>query len=123
MTDRPDLPAIKARLDAITGPWAIGDRSSRNVIAGMDRHCVAQAADAIPTKHWSPNADFIGHAPEDIAALLAEVERLRAALAALAIAYTGHDFVVARDLAKAKATAREALEELDPTSPTWATEP
>lgn len=47
-----DLAAIRARLEAATpGPWT--------------------------AKSFDPDDQFIAHAPSDIAALLAEVERLR----------------------------------------------
>lgn len=80
MTDL-DLAPIKARLAAATpGPWTWVCHST----AGVSEWTVFDAADhALATNRhgWRPDAEFIAHAPTDIAALLAEVERLRAELA------------------------------------------
>jgi hypothetical protein len=110
MTDRPDLPAIKARLDAGLGVPFVALDITRD------------------------DADFIAHAPDDIAALLAEVEQLRAVVeAAKEIAANSvidsdarlRYVIVQPDRTEwgALLQAIEALEGLDPTSPTWATEP
>jgi hypothetical protein len=68
-----DLEAIKGRLAAATpGPWYV-DESLRGVEAQTHGYPVEIVA-------WTGRADavLIAHAPGDIAALVAEVERLRA---------------------------------------------
>jgi hypothetical protein len=77
-----DLEPIKARLSAATpGPW-------KRYYAGIDLDgeemwyvghnggtvTIDGVAGDIP---YTPDAEFIAHAPSDIAALVAEVERLR----------------------------------------------
>lgn len=79
-----ELQAIKARCEAATpGPW-IGGRDA-DLMRPLYTFHIAVSRDAyeIETDHflaWERNADFIAHAREDVATLLAEVERLREAL-------------------------------------------
>lgn len=75
-----DLDAIKARLAAATpGPWEEereGGGYPTGVVYGPD--CTVTSCDSEPgTLHQCTNAIFIANAPTDIAALVAEVERLR----------------------------------------------
>lgn len=68
-----NLTDIRARLKAATpGPWRVGEKS-RNVIQGIKILF-------LPTCWTRKKADveFLANAPTDIAALLAEVERLTA---------------------------------------------
>lgn len=74
-----DLDAIKARLAAATpGPWEEereGGGYPTGVVYGPD--CTVTSCDSEPgTLHQCTNAIFIANAPSDIAALVAEVERL-----------------------------------------------
>ena len=74
-----DLDAIKARLAAATpGPWEEereGGGYPTGVVYGPD--CTVTSCDSEPgTIHQCTNAIFIANAPSDIAALVAEVERL-----------------------------------------------
>ena len=84
MTD-PDLTPIKARLDAATpGPWAVVDDLAVTAApeVGGDDSCLSIVIPAIV--EFTPraaDAEFIAHAPTDIAALVAEVERLQEQLA------------------------------------------
>lgn len=72
---------IKARLGAaMPGPWKVG--------YSMDIESLGRSIDAADDCVIEPNiflamddADFIAHAPTDIADLLAEVERLESELA------------------------------------------
>ena len=78
-----DLDAIKARLAAATpGPWEEereGGGYPTGVVYGPD--CTVTSCDSEPgTIHQCTNAIFIANAPSDIAALVAEVERLKAEL-------------------------------------------
>jgi len=70
-----DLEAIKARCEAATpGPWEIKDRGHFAYMSGP-RHVGVGG-------RWLPaDAAFISHAREDVPALIAEVERLRAEVA------------------------------------------
>lgn len=78
------LNAIKARLAAATpGPWHV-DRKHANVVYDVADNWGTQTWSA-SNRHYNngdplTDAEFIAHAPEDIAALLAEVEHLRAEL-------------------------------------------
>lgn len=78
MTDI-DLEPIKARLEAATdGPWEI-DPTAHDWAAGVRcLPCQVSVADTASVEI----AEFIAHAPEDIDALVAEVERLRGLLTA-----------------------------------------
>jgi len=75
------LSAIRARLDAATpGPWRHDETHGAGYIVasrGVDAEepLIAEVAAGEPID--SANAAFIENAPTDIAALLAEVERLR----------------------------------------------
>jgi flavin-dependent dehydrogenase len=76
-----DLEAIKARLSAATpGPWR-RDGNHRAKVRGGDGDTLTRVVPESSDEPWSPtdeaNADLIAHAPGDIAALIAEVERLR----------------------------------------------
>ena len=82
MSDRIDIAVIRARVAAATpGPWVRGiarDGDGWAVLAndGDDKVCVQPSSRVIDP--YSPaDADLIAHAPADIAALCAEVERLR----------------------------------------------
>ena len=73
-----DLDAIKARAEAATaGPWEADDSDADGVNVGwyvwsdFDETTVAPHLD-------HDDAEFIAHAREDVPALIAEVERLRA---------------------------------------------
>lgn len=78
------LDAIQERVDAATpGPWAVDSDDPSYIIyserGGWDGLVIAQVADQdgalFPVEH---NGALIAHAPQDLTALLAEVERLRA---------------------------------------------
>ncbi len=93
MTDR--LAEIRARLDAATsGPWVVTGRGSAGcavvgrtdaevtgmkwgVIAWPTRRPRNAAGEALASLAIDRNAEFIAHAPADIAWLLDEVERMR----------------------------------------------
>lgn len=102
-----DLAAIEARVEASTsGPWehltapAKGDPSTKaewmaHTLAGDDRLHVLTASGERGYAYIVPavtgdgptsaaNADFIAHAREDVPTLVAEVRRLREALAEVA---------------------------------------
>jgi len=92
-----DLAAIRARLAAATpGPWrlqtcacgAVCDDAAAVKAGGV---LVVECAD-------DPDADLIAHAPTDLAALLDEVERLRAGLAAVEALIAHSDGVTPVDL-------------------------
>jgi hypothetical protein len=74
---------IKARAEAATpGPWNLSARGNhpednRWVDDGRYDICMVYGCNSLPSEG---NATFIAHAPEDMLYLLAEVERLRAAL-------------------------------------------
>ena len=96
MTDR--LEEIRARAEAATpGPWRwrglLAAKGSEQTYAGYPQRVFGRNTDPVDTSpaliaetfdgHSDtapPNADFIAHAREDIPYLLAEIERLRAAL-------------------------------------------
>lgn len=65
------LEEIQQRLDRATpGPWEAD---------AMEGYIVAPSGDVATVTRWSDaDADLIAHAPEDLAVLVAEVERLRA---------------------------------------------
>ena len=69
-----DIEAIKARLAAATpGPWALVDFP---VMFPRVQSIAEDKSNICETWGWA-DAKFIAHAPTDIAALLAEVERLQ----------------------------------------------
>ena len=93
------LAAIEVRVSSATpGPWFTDDRNDGEIWAGEENPGCAKAgdihvADVFPVADlmeyyhasevndpWLANANFIAHAREDIPALLAEVDRLRAQL-------------------------------------------
>ena len=83
---REELDAIRARVEVATdGPWAVDSDDPSYIIyperGGWDGLVIAQVADQdgalFPVEH---NGALIAHAPQDLADLLAEVERLRARL-------------------------------------------
>lgn len=78
------LDAIQERVDAATpGPWAVDSDDPAYIIypekGGWDGLVIAHVAEQdgalFPVEH---NGSLIAHAPQDLADLLAEVERLRA---------------------------------------------
>ena len=78
------LDAIRERVEVATkGPWAVDSDDPSYIIhserGGWDGLVIAQVADQdgalFPVEH---NGALIAHAPQDMADLLAEVERLRA---------------------------------------------
>ena len=76
-----DIEAIKGRLTAATpGPWR-RDGNHRAKVRGGDGDTLTRVVPESSDEPWSltdeANADLIAHAPGDIAALIAEVERLR----------------------------------------------
>lgn len=74
------LAAIKARAEAATpGAWGI-EHVERRIWAGNERVCFLFGQDRRQNEN---NGVFIAHAREDVPALLAEVERLRAAVGRL----------------------------------------
>lgn len=96
-----DLAAIKARLSKITeGEWTTDEDTSRfgcvknvncddGVVAKMNARKpldVSSAGVSLDKRmalyfaQCNANADFVAHAPKDVAALVAEVERLRSKL-------------------------------------------
>lgn len=104
-----DIAQIRARADAATrGPWHVEltaetyiDRPSRYPIYSEVRHVVEVAEGdtyVAQTKRGNEqaraDAEFIAHAREDVAVLLAEIERLRAALRALLADEDGGDPIV-----------------------------
>lgn len=74
-----DLDAIKARLAAATpGPWSHDEpylRAIRNR-SGTEVASAHISYGGTGRGAWFPDADLIAHAPEDLATLVAEVERL-----------------------------------------------
>ena len=81
------LDAIQERLDAATpGPWAVDSDDPAYIIypekGGWDGLVIAHVAEQdgalFPVEH---NGSLIANAPQDLADLLAEVERLRALIA------------------------------------------
>ena len=71
-----DMEPIKRRLaDATPGPWHHGGAGAINTIKGEAVFQIAGARSG--ANHWMPDALLITHAPTDLAALVAEVERLR----------------------------------------------
>ena len=90
------LQAIKARANAATpGPWECHNDDFVVVLHDGVWHTIS-----IPDT--SPNAAFIAAARADVPALVAEVERLRAELAAVPVAEIGRmvdDSLTTRDIA------------------------
>ena len=81
MMTKEQLAEIKARLAAATpGPWDTSPHVPHAVFVaargedGSRRHIVAAGPTSIGTPE---DAAFIAHAPEDIGAMLAEIERLQ----------------------------------------------
>ena len=71
-----DLEPIKQRLAAATpGPWHHGGLGAINTIKGEAVFQIAGARSS--TNQWMPDTLLIANAPTDLAALIAEVERLR----------------------------------------------
>jgi hypothetical protein len=80
MSDKPDIEGIKARLAAATpGPWALVDFP---VMFPRVQSIAEDKTSICETWEWA-DARFIAAAPTDIAALLAEVDRLLARIAEL----------------------------------------
>lgn len=80
--DRLDLATIGARAEAATpGPWRsmVIDADNATVWAGGNTARTATRIARV-TRRVADNAEFIAAAREDVPALVAEVERLRAAL-------------------------------------------
>ena len=109
------LDAIQERVDTATrGPWAVDSDDPAYIIypekGGWDGLVIAHVAEQdgalFPVEH---NGSLIAHAPQDLADLLAEVDRLRPR-AALADAMIDR---VARDTAaKESFTSRRQWEDL-----------
>jgi hypothetical protein len=107
MTDR--LDEIRARAEAATpGPWRwrglLTAEGSEQTYAGYSQRVFRFTTDSLDTSPTlvaetfdghsdtaPPNAEFIAHARDDIPYLLAEVERLRAALASVGYRLTRKD--------------------------------
>lgn len=80
-----DLEPIEARLNAATpGPWWLLNEYTEPHQDGDEWHIYARVGNRVPRVvdntedqlTW-PDAEFIAHAPTDVAALIAEVRRLR----------------------------------------------
>ena len=91
-----DLDAIKTRLDAATpGPWAQHPEVPRSIVSAGKPDFSLLALDAPPEDgpyavvDSEGDADLIAHAPTDIAALVAEIERLRATMTQIAEEFRG----------------------------------
>lgn len=96
LTDE-QLAEIEARLKAAT-PWPWKEHGIRmetgDITVGIERITVASVHNGValgeillnkaPNSQFA-NAAFIAHAPDDIAALLAEVKRLRAKIATVEV--------------------------------------
>lgn len=68
-----DLSEIEARLNAITpGTWMVAERTA-NVMVATESDPIIWWAE---TGRYSGDAEFIAHAPEDIAALIVRVHEL-----------------------------------------------
>lgn len=83
-----DLPAIKARqAKATPGEWRVLYATSGNrriaYMVESGEVCIAHLDQRADEAKAIDDADFIAHAPADVAALVAEVEGLRAEVAAL----------------------------------------
>lgn len=93
-----ELAEIKARAEAATpGPWSdryvIGDEGGGPKHRVTFRLLSGLTGDITGHCRRTPDAAFIAHAREDVPALVAEVERLRAALDILAnVAYGAFRF-------------------------------
>lgn len=116
------LDSIRARLAAATeGPWTVDDDDPEYIVfpekGGYDGLVIAKVVDQdealFPVEH---NGQFIAHAPTDLAALLAEVERLRDELAK-ARAVTGHK--VERVLHAVKPYVFDRLADMDAEDMAW----
>lgn len=119
------LDAIQERVDTATrGPWAVDSDDPAYIIypekGGWDglviAHVVEQDGALFPVEH---NGSLIAHAPQDLADLLAEVERLRALTtvddamvkrATHAIAAHWHDMHTGGSLGRQEALAIAALD-------------
>jgi hypothetical protein len=76
-----DLDAIKARLEGVTeGPWEIGKWGNRDQSKDWDHYIDGPEMGYDSDFRFFVDARFIAAARTDIPALVAEVERLRAAL-------------------------------------------
>lgn len=92
MTDE-ELSEIRARVEAASdGPWSADDEGDGgSILDAFGGHVVignGVVIDRVGRPAYgvgSPDADFIAHSREDVPALLAEVERLRAREAAARI--------------------------------------
>lgn len=85
----PDHAAIRARLDAATeGPWEVDDRTSALPrVYSIDPD--VDTPPMIAEVHGIHDAALIAHAPTDLAALLAENQRLRDTIQAVNGASSG----------------------------------
>lgn len=95
-----ELQAIEARAAAATpGPWILMPETcgpdGQEVYESEDLGCICSVGDPYPRgqNHPQENMEFISAARSDVPALVAEVRRLRAELAALsgALAYPNFD--------------------------------
>ena len=78
-----DLAAIKARLAAATpAPWHCADEDGYWFIYGSNNFQVHNTSNSADLKTAEANRLLIENAPTDLALLIAEVERLRAAIVA-----------------------------------------
>ena len=94
MPERPDLAAIRARVEAATpGEWSVWSTmdNTLDILTDAEHPLRPVAAvyssdhnEGVPTDQEKADADFIGAARADIPALLAYIERLEAELAACA---------------------------------------
>lgn len=67
--------AIQSRLDAVAGPWVHAELHDP-----VSYHVRSTDGSVVADAQCAADADLISHAPADIVALLAEVDRLTAAL-------------------------------------------
>lgn len=76
MSDKPDIDAIEARLAAaIPGPWTYIKKVGCVYVEEFAKDGEGGVAEIL--SYHDADGEFIAHAPADIAALLAEVERLQ----------------------------------------------
>lgn len=91
MADKFDIAAVRARLASLEGlPWR---QVAGNHVHGAD-YVVCKCGGDLRDKEmrfshetWRQNADFIAHAPTDLAAACDEIEKLREALKIIARGY------------------------------------
>ena len=111
-----DLDAIKARLAAATpGPWwsDSGDPLSTNMAVAVIGGWQVQASRPFVGDRVTPakdDADLIAHAPTDLAALVAEVERLREELDSTFKMWRDISFIKGQEVEKMRAAIREHRE-------------